>query len=56
MVRSEIERRAFSGPARRCGFPAEHGDDVSLIGLLPIVNERLHDPAYRGGRTPVANA
>ncbi len=27
------------------------GDDVSLIGSLPIVNERLRDPAYRQRRT-----
>ncbi len=57
VVRREIERRAFAAPARRVRVvPAEHGDDVSLIGLLPIVNERLHDPAYGRGRTPVANA
>jgi hypothetical protein len=37
-------------------LPAEHGDDVSLIGLLPIVNERLHDPAFRRRRNPVVNA
>ena len=52
MVRREIERRAFAAPARRVRVPAEHGDDVSLIGLLPIVNERLHDPAYRRGERP----
>ena len=57
VVRREIGRRAFAAPARRVRVvPAEHGDDVSLIGLLPIVNERLHDPAYRRGRSPVANA
>ncbi len=57
VVRREIERRAFAAPARRVRVvPAEHGDDVSLIGLLPIVNERLQDPAYRRGRSPVANA
>ncbi|HET9540937.1 MAG TPA: ROK family protein [Candidatus Limnocylindria bacterium] len=56
VVRLEIERRAFAAPARRVRVvPAEHGDDVSLIGLLPIVNERLQDPAYRRGRSPVAN-
>jgi len=37
-------------------LPAEHGDDVSLIGLLPIVNERLHDPAFARGSAPVLNA
>ena len=57
VVRREIDRRSFATPARRVRVvPAEHGDDVSLIGLLPIVNERLNDPAYRRGRTPVANA
>jgi glucokinase len=44
----EIERRAFPIPARRVRImPAEHGDDVSLVGLLPIVNERINDPAFR---------
>lgn len=57
VVRREIERRAFPAPARRVRvLPAEHGDDVSLIGLLPIVNERLPNPAYQGGRTSEANA
>ena len=57
VVQREIARRTFAAPARRVRVvPAQHGDDVSLIGLLPIVNERLNDPAYRRGRTPVANA
>jgi glucokinase len=57
VVRREIERRAFAAPARRVRvLPAEHGDDVSLIGLLPIVNERLHDPAFGRGSAPVLNA
>ena len=47
VVRGEIDRRAFPGPARRVRVEmAEFGDDVSLIGLLPIVNERLNDPSY----------
>jgi glucokinase len=47
-VRRELERRAFPAPVRRVRvLAAEHGDDVSLIGLLPIVNERMHDPAFR---------
>jgi glucokinase len=51
VVRDEIDRRAFPTPARRVRVVrAEHGDDVSLIGSLPIVNERLHDPAYGQGR------
>ena len=46
-VRREIDRRAFPLPARRVRVElAHHGDDVSLIGLLPIVNDRLQDPAY----------
>jgi glucokinase len=57
VVRREIERRAFAAPARRVRvLPAEHGDDVSLIGLLPIVNERLNDPAFRRGPNSVVNA
>jgi glucokinase len=50
-IRHEIDRRAFSRPARRVRLaPSEHGDDVSLVGSLPIVNERLHDPAYGHGQ------
>jgi glucokinase len=46
-VRREIDRRAFPLPARRVRVElAQHGDDVSLIGLLPIVNDRLQDPAH----------
>ena len=30
--------------------PAALGGDVSLIGSLPIVNERMGDPAYAGSR------
>ncbi len=57
VVRREIQRRAFAAPARRVRVvAAEHGDDVSLIGLLPIVNERLHDPAFRQGSATVLNA
>lgn len=47
VVRREIDRRAFPIPARRVRVEmAQYGDDVSLIGLLPIVNDRLQDPAY----------
>lgn len=47
VVRYELERRAFPIPARRVRVElAEHGDDVSLIGSLPIVNERIRDPAF----------
>ena len=47
VVRREVDRRAFPIPARRVRIlAAQLGDDVSLIGLLPIVNERLSDPAF----------
>jgi glucokinase len=46
-IRAEIDRRAFPAPARRVRVELTHfAGDVSLIGLLPIVNERLNDPAY----------
>lgn len=49
-IREEIDRRSFAIPARRVRVTlAALGDDVSLIGSLPIVNERLTDPAYRRG-------
>jgi glucokinase len=57
VVRDEIDRRAFPTPARRVRVVlSEHRDDVSLIGSLPIVNERLHDPAYRHGSSAVPQA
>lgn len=47
VIRSEIDRRAFPTPARRVRLEmTKFADDVSLIGLLPIVNERMADPAY----------
>ncbi len=47
VARGEVDRRAFAIPARRVRIEqATFGDDVSLIGSLPIVNERLSDPAY----------
>jgi glucokinase len=46
-VRAEIDRRAFPAPARRVRVEmAQLADDVSLIGLLPIVNDRLMNPSY----------
>ncbi|MGZ6255743.1 MAG: ROK family protein [Candidatus Limnocylindria bacterium] len=46
-IRAEIDRRAFPAPARRVRVElTRFAGDVSLIGLLPIVNERLNDPAY----------
>lgn len=56
VVRDEIDRRAFAIPARRVRVAlAELGDDVSLIGSLPIVNERLRDPAFQRDRHPITN-
>ncbi|MGH2416881.1 MAG: ROK family protein, partial [Candidatus Limnocylindria bacterium] len=50
VAREEIRRRAFALPASRVRvLPATLGDDVSLIGTLPIVTERMADPAYRPG-------
>ena len=50
IVRAEIGRRAFALPASRVRVePAGLKDDVSLIGVLPIVAERLADPAFGGG-------
>jgi glucokinase len=50
VVRREVNRRAFPTPARRARIErARFGDDVSLIGALPIVNERINDPAYARG-------
>ena len=53
VVREEIPQRAFAVPAARVRVePAALKDDVSLIGCLPIVNERLADPAFHGGSHP----
>jgi Transcriptional regulator/sugar kinase len=47
-VRQEIAQRAFPLPARRVRLAlARYPDDVSLIGSLPMVNERISDPAFR---------
>ena len=47
VAREQIARRAFAVPARRVRVVAAGlGDDVSLIGGLPIVNDRIDDPAY----------
>jgi glucokinase len=52
-VRDGIARRAFELPARRVRVVmAEHGDDVSLIGALPIVNDRIHDNTGVASRGP----
>jgi glucokinase len=50
VARDEIAHHAFGVPASRVRVvPAALGDDVSLIGTLPIVIERMADPAYRAG-------
>jgi hypothetical protein len=47
-VRREIDARAYPGPARRVRLATPRfSSDVSLIGSLPIVNERIDDPTYR---------
>ncbi len=56
-VREEIVRRAFAVPAARVRVePAAFNEDVSLVGTLPIVAERIGDPAFRQGshRPPAA--
>jgi len=53
VARLELDRRAI--PILLEGVriePATLGDDVSLIGSLPIVNDRIGDPAYAGGSRP----
>jgi len=57
IARRELGRRAF--PILLDGVriePAALGGDVSLIGALPIVNDRIGDPAYETGsnRPPTA--
>lgn len=50
IARDEFARRAFPILADRVRIePAALGPDVSLIGLLPIVNDRIDDPAYATG-------
>ena len=50
VARGELDRRilpALAGTVRI--EPAALGGDVSLIGLLPIVNDRIGDPGYASG-------
>ncbi|TMB49374.1 MAG: ROK family protein [Chloroflexi bacterium] len=55
VARGEIDRRAFPGPARRVRIMSPRfTEDVSLIGSLPIVNERMSDPAYRRASSSTA--
>ena len=58
VARDEIAQHAFAVPASRVRVvPAALGDDVSLIGTLPIVNARIGDPAFgAGSRRPLAAA
>lgn len=54
VARAELPRRALPHLAERVRIvPAELGRDVSLIGALPIVTERIGDPGYaRGSHRP----
>lgn len=52
VARAEVDRRAFPVPARRVRLTGPRfGGDVSLVGALPLVNERLADPAYLRAQT-----
>ena len=58
VARVELARRALPGFADRVRIsPASLGPDVSLVGLLPIVHDRLGDPAFEAGshHTPPAS-
>ena len=58
-ARREARRRVLPVLAERTRIePAALGGDVSLIGLLPIVNQRIGDPALGAGSeaSPVATA
>ena len=51
VARRELARRILPALAGRTRIePAALGGDVSLIGLLPIVNDRIGDPAYAGSQ------
>jgi glucokinase len=57
VAREQIARRSFEVPARRVRVEkAALGDDVSLIGGLPIVNDRIDDPAFRRATRSAAHA
>jgi glucokinase len=50
VARRELPRRTLPALAGRARIePAALGGDVSLIGLLPIVNDRMGDPAFAAG-------
>ncbi len=51
VARQELARRSLPSLTGRTRIePAALGGDVSLIGLLPIVNDRMGDPAYAGSQ------
>jgi glucokinase len=53
VAREELGRRAFPILLDRVRIePAALGGDVSLVGSLPIVNDRLDDPAFAAGSRP----
>jgi glucokinase len=57
VARSELPRYAFPILADRVRIvPAALGRDVSLIGGLPIVNDRIDDPAFAAGSRPQQGA
>ena len=57
VARRELERRAFKILLDGVRIePAALGGDVSLIGSLPIVNDRIGDPAYAAGSQPPPSA
>jgi len=57
VIGREMQRRAFPMLLERVRIvPAALGADVSLIGGLPIVNDRLDDPAYAAGSRPQQGA
>jgi glucokinase len=50
VARRELDRRVLPALAGTVRIePAALGGDVSLIGLLPIVNDRIGDPGYASG-------
>jgi glucokinase len=57
VARLALERHAFPILLDRVRIqPAALGGDVSLIGSLPIVNDRIGDPAYATGSHPPPSA
>lgn len=57
VARAELPRFAFPILADRVRIvPAALGRDVSLIGGLPIVNDRIDDPAFAAGSRPQQGA